>query len=105
MSDPTPTDLAVASLRARRAAGYHLTDNERLLLGEVDRLAADNQELHLKAAVDARQIAELENALTAVHKACTAADQQYPTTGSPRDPVIRVSTVRQAAAQATAVTA
>lgn len=112
MADLTPTERAITNLRARRAAGYHLTDNERLLLGEVDRLDADNQELRATAAVDAKQISELEaelataNArLTAVLDACTAADQQYPTTGCPRDPVIHISTIRQAAGQATAVTA
>jgi hypothetical protein len=63
VADPTPTERAIADLRARRAAGYHLTDNERLLLGEVDRLDADNQELRATAAVDAKQLAELENEL------------------------------------------
>lgn len=109
--DLTPTERAVASLRARRAAGCSQDNDTGLLLADYDRLEASEQEFRLKAPVDAEQIAELEadlataNArLRAVHKACDDADQQYPTTGTPRNPAIHISTVRQAAGQTVAVT-
>lgn len=112
MSDLTPTERAVKRLRARRAAGCSQDNDNGLLLKGYDGLEASEQEFRLKAAVDAKQLAELEaelaaaNArLAAVLKACTAADQKYPTTGSPREPAIRISTVRSAAGQRAAVTA
>lgn len=113
MSDLTPTERAVTSLRALRAAvGYPQAGDQWLLLDAYDQLEAEAQELRATAAVDAKQITELEadlataNArLRAVLDACTDADQQYPTTGSPRNPAIRTSTVRQAAGQTAGVTA
>lgn len=59
----TPTDLAVTSLRTRRAAGYHLTDNERLLLGALDQSEANEQELHLKLASAERQAAQMDDVI------------------------------------------
>jgi hypothetical protein len=112
MPDLTPTERAVTNLRALRAAGYSQDNDTGLLLADYDGLEASEQQFRLTAAVDAKQISELEaelataNArLTAVLDACTAADQQYPTTGSPRDPVIHISTVRRAAGHEAGVTA
>lgn len=66
-SQPTPTERAVASLRTQRAAGYSQDNNTRLLLDAYDQLEGSEQELRLKAAVDAKQITELEAELAAAN--------------------------------------
>lgn len=64
MADLTPTERAVANLRALRAAvGYPPSGDQWLLLTAYDQIEAEAQELRAKAAVDAKQIAELENEL------------------------------------------
>ena len=60
----TPTQVAIAAMRAQRAAlGYPATGNEWLLLDALDESEAENAELHARVGVLEKQLEELDEVI------------------------------------------
>lgn len=69
----TPTQVAIAAMRAQRAAlGYPATGPEWLLLDALDESEAENAELRAKVASAEAQLASVDQRYSPVHKAIDA---------------------------------